>query len=363
MTTSSPSIAPSAPGPARLSRTERQWLLALGMTLGLIALFAGIAAIERSVSRGGGRATRFIWDASEASARFLAIAHTIVATAFLLTSKKVRRPGMALRLAGFTALGVAICFGFEQLGGIRAPIGGFLFYAYFIAHELRDEGYLSERNGDAGPPLAPTDARWLTWTPSLMAVIVLLAVGVAGAAFGGGARRLTALVADVAPAVRIGGGVLLLGALAGAAALLVRRTARAEGAPFSAHLSRRRPRIFVTVGLLAVLLLGAVATGKLYLVVALHVVWWAVFAYQGLTRAPAPAVRPRPLSWSWVRATPAGFAAFHAAVLLLVVGVAAAHALLAKNDPSWTVATVVAGRDAFPYWTLMHVSLSWLPRT
>jgi len=103
-------------------------------------------------------------------------------------------------------------------------------------------------------------------------------------------------------------------------------------------------------------------TGRLYLIVALHVVWWAIFSFDAIRRGPRPAAPARPLTWAWVRTTPLGFGVFHGAVLLVVVGVGAAHALLARNDPSWTLAALLSGREAFPYWTLAHVSLSWLPR-
>ncbi len=363
--------SPSAEGPsfartARLSRTERQWLVALAMTAALVALFALLGALERHSSANADRATRFVWNSSETPTRFLAVAHTIVATSFLVTSKKVRRRGTALGLLGCAAIGVLACLGFRALGGMGNAIAGFLFYAYFIAHELRDEGYLTARNGDQGPAApdgSPAAARWLDWTPSLLVVLLLIGVGAAGVASGGAARKLLRPFASIDPAVRIGGSlvVLLLSILAGY--LVLARAARIEGTTILGHLSRRRPRVFVTAGLLLVLLAGAVWTGRVYLIVAVHVVWWAVFAYDGLRRAPRPAVRPVPFTWAWARTTPMGFVAFHGAVMLAVVGVGAAHALLAQNDPSWRFAAILAGRDAFPYWTLMHVSLSWLPRT
>ena len=365
----SPSVGAALKTRARLARTERQWLIALAMTVALVGLFAALGALERRPAPDADRATRFVWNSSETPTRFLAVAHTIVATSFLVTSKRVRRRRTALQLLGCAAIGVAACLGFRALGGFDNPLAGALFYVYFIAHELRDESYLTGRNGDAGPvpaligPDKPKDsAHWLDWTPSLLVVLFLIGVGAAGVAVGGAARRLSAPFASLDPAVRIGGCglVLLLVILAGRAVL--RRAARIEGTTIAGHLSRRRPRVFVTAGLLLVLLGGAAWTGRVYLIVAIHVVWWAVFAYDGLRHAPRPASPPRPLSWAWMKTTPWGFVVFHGAVMLLVVGVGAAHALLAKNDSSWTLAALLSGRNAFPYWTLMHVSLSWLPR-
>lgn len=362
MTSATATGAPARPlGP--LTRTESQWLLSLAVTLGLVALFAGLGRLE---SASLDSSERFVRNASETVTRFLAVAHTIVATAFLATSRKVRRPRTALALAGCVALAVAVCLAFAHLGGLRAPAAGFLFYAYFVAHELRDEGWLTLRNGDAGPAApgaSPAAARTIALAPALVAVLVLVAVGAAGLAFGGAAGRLERQVAWVPAAYRTAGGAVVLAAALAGIALVLRRAARADGTTVVGHLLRRRSRAFVTAGLLVVLLAGVAWTGRLYLIVALHVVWWAVFSYDAIRRAPRPAAPPRPLTWAWVRTTPRGFAVFHAAVLLAVVGVGAAHALLARNDPSWTLAAALSGREAFPYWTLVHVSLSWLPRS
>lgn len=355
----------SSPARAGLSRTERQWLVALAITAALVGLFALFGMLERQGAGAADRATRFVWDASETPTRFLAVAHTLVATSFVLTSKKVRRRGTALGLLGLAAFGVLACLGLSALGGLHgehATIAGFLFYAYFIAHELRDESFLTRRNGDAGPAVAPAPARWLDATPALVVVLFLIAVGATGVAFGGAARRLAGPLASLDPTVRVVGSmcVLLLAVVAGRAVLA--HAARLEGTSILGHLARRRPRVSVTAGLLFVLLAGAALTGRVYLIVAVHVVWWAVFSYDGMRRAPRPATPARAFTWAWVRTTPRGFVVFHAAVMLAVVGVGAAHALLAQNDPSWGFARLLAGRDAFPYWTLMHVSLSWLPR-
>ncbi len=360
--TSASVAAPPRPRP-RLSRTEAQWLVALAVTLGLVGLFQAIGRLEPAALEAS---ERFVRNPSETATRFLAVAHTIVATAFLATSRKIRRPRTALALAGCAALAVAVCLVFERLGGLRAPAAGFLFYAYFVAHELRDEGWLTLRNGDAGPAVPPTPpgaARVVAWAPALVAVLVLVGAGAAGIAFGGAASKLEKYVAEVPSAHRTAGGAAVLAAAIVSIFLVLRAAARADGTTILGHVRRRRARVFVTTGLLVVFVASVAWTGRLYLIVALHVVWWAIFSFDAIRRAPRPAAPARPLTWAWVRTTPLGFTVFHGAVLLVVVGVGAAHALFARNDPSWTFAALLSSREAFPYWTLAHVSLSWLPRT
>ena len=71
---------------------------------------------------------------------------------------------------------------------------------------------------------------------------------------------------------------------------------------------------------------------------------------------------PAPLTWRWVRATPTGFRWLHLGLLAAVIVAAIVWAYGFRNDASLTAMDVVLSRDAFPYWTIMHVTVSWVPR-
>ena len=340
-----------------LSATERNWLLGLAIAVGLACLCWVVGSME-SVER----KAKLVWNASETSTRFLAIAHTVVATAFLLTSRRMRAPRGWLWLAGLTVAGVLACLAFSALGGMRAPVAGLLFYGYFLAHEVRDELFFYRVNGDVPADSSEAALRGL-WTAPIVVVAAAASFVFAWTAFGfGGPHQIADALASVAPAPRgaIGAAVLLA-----AVALLVvvaRRLSRLDPGGLLGFLRRHRPLFSVFAWLYAVLLVGIFLTGRMYAIVAIHVAIWYVFTIRQLAVRGAPSPRPRPLSWTWVRSTVAGFNAFHLGVLALVVAAAAVRAYAYKNGTEPQALAVLVSKESFPYWTLLHVTWSWVPR-
>ena len=347
--------------PGRWTVTERNWALALCLTVAFGGVLWLVAQWERQAVDLGSRGRYFVWNAAEASARFLAVAHTIVASAFLLTSKRVRSGRALAWLIALLVLSVAVCFGYAALSDASAQGAAVFFTAYFLAHDLRDENYFYEANGDAkraaGTPPRPARLATVVVTAAIvatLAVAVLLGVG--------GARRYMGSLAEVSLALRAG----LAAAVVVAVAIAVRAVARAEGVRdrtgWRAFLRGHRPLLLVCAGAYAALFVGLWLTGRFYVIVSLHIVLWWVWAGRNVARAPKPVPRPRPFTWTWVRRTPVGFHAFHAGVLALVVGAAALWAFGWHNDPSMTGLRMLAGKDVFYYWTLVHVTVSWMPR-
>src|SRR5262245_44223928 len=100
-----------------LTTTEKNVLWAAAGTLGLFAVFALVGWIERGVAPALDRTQRFVYEPMETVVRLLAVAHTIVATAFLVTSPKLRSARGAALFAGLAALAIPACLGFVALGG------------------------------------------------------------------------------------------------------------------------------------------------------------------------------------------------------------------------------------------------------
>jgi hypothetical protein len=63
-----------------------------------------------------------------------------------------------------------------------------------------------------------------------------------------------------------------------------------------------------------------------------------------------------------MRSTTAGFSALHLAVFLLVLGAGAVWAFAFRNSPETPVLASVLSKESFAYWTIVHVTLSWMPR-
>jgi hypothetical protein len=147
-----------------------------------------------------------------------------------------------------------------------------------------------------------------------------------------------------------------------AAARWHRRIDRTHAGGVRAFLRTHRPMLLVYGGILAVLALDIVVNRRAYAIVTLHVAAWYVFVLASYRRRPAPTPAPQPPTWRWVRSTPSGFNAFHLGVLALVIVGAVVWAYGFRNDAALTAMNVVFSREAFPYWTIMHITISWLPR-
>ncbi len=347
-----------APSPRPWTVTERNGAWALLGTVGLFAAFYVVGRAERAVDPGADRATRFVYEATETTTRLLAVAHTIVATVFLATSAKVRSARGASTLAGLALLSVALCLGFSALGGREGGVAMGLFAFYFLLHDLRDEAWFYGSNGDAPPDEARRAGRRLGGFV-LCVLLATLAVGVAV-----GLRRPTRLlgIAAWSDAARIAcAGAVALAAL-GVAHLCLRSFGGGRVAGVRDEARRHRPLVVALVGVYAVFFGGIALTGRFYALVAMHVVIWYVFTLRRLASAPRPADPPRPFTWRWMRSTVTGFNVLHLGIVGLLAAAGVVWAFAFHNDPALPGFRLLLARDAFPYWTLVHVTLSWMPR-
>jgi hypothetical protein len=277
--------------------TERNWLQALAIAAGCVLLFMAISSLEQ-IFGSSSREQRLVWNASETSTRFLAIAHTIVATLFLVTSRRMQARGSWLWLLGLLAAGGALCWCFTLMGGRDAPLAGVLFYGYFMAHELRDEVFFYKSNGDL-----PRDARSGQplrgmWAAPLLLLGVVLTVMVFLGSFGVGAGARYDEVFDALPLpVRFGIG----SAAVGGAVWLLLRTVRGWDRTFAGGwrglLRAHRPMFVVFTGTFLVLTVGAGLTGRIYGIIGVHVAIWYVFALRQIAKRARTGVAVRPLSW------------------------------------------------------------------
>src|SRR5262245_47004525 len=95
-------VATAAPTRRPWTTTERNWMWALAIVVGSGLLFGAVLAVEKSLGYSN-KHSRLVWDASETSMRFLALAHFLVALVFTLSSRRMKRPaswGVFLGLTG-----------------------------------------------------------------------------------------------------------------------------------------------------------------------------------------------------------------------------------------------------------------------
>lgn len=345
------------------TRTEKNWFQALGLVVGSTLLAALVLAAEKQWGHAE-RADRLVYNPVETAMRVFALPHFVIAILFMTTSRAMRAARSWAWFAGYTALGVALCWLFARAGGRSAALPNALFLTYFLVHEFRDQVFFYRVNGDA--PMGPDadgERRLLLMIP----VIGLLTIGgvfLTGAAFRiGGARRYTdAIFGGLPLEARWVLGALVIAGLIGLVHIWRRRVEASEPEGFLAFVRRNRPMFVVFGGILAVLVLDILITGRAYAIVTLHVATWFVFVSRGYDLRPAPDPMPKPLSWSWLRATGPGFRFLHNGLVLLVLGLAVWWAYGFDNDPSRRGLWTLLSKDAFPYWTIMHVTMSWTPK-
>ena len=123
-----------------------------------------------------------------------------------------------------------------------------------------------------------------------------------------------------------------------------------------------RPISAVFVGMLLVVLLDVLVSGRIHSIVTLHVTAWYVFVIHQFSRRPAPDPAPPRLRWKWIRTTRGGFEFLHIGLLVLVMVGAGVWAYGFGNSPSQAGLSVFLSRDAFPFWTIAHVTTSFTPR-
>ena len=345
----------------RLTLTERNWTLAVLFVGGLAALFGLVEALEIAAGRTD-RATRFVYDAFETSTRTFAIAHILVGTAFLLSSRTMERGSSRLWFGALAVAGIGLCWLFQAAGGRQAHVPAAIFYAYFFVHEFRDEAWFYRANGDAVGLDDEAARRDVLRLPAL-ALAILLCVFLVGGAWGiGGTRRYgDQLLGSWPQGARQALGAAFIAVTSVIVHLNVLGLRRRHGSVL-AFLRSHRPIVFVYVGTFFLIFVGAVFTGRLSLIVALHVAAWYVFATRRLKAAPQGAVAARPGTWRWMRTTQTGFQTLHLGLFAAVVGLAVVWAYVYGNDPSNRVLWVLVSRDAFPFWTILHVTLSFTPR-
>jgi len=344
-----------------ITDTERNWYYSALILTGSIILFGAVYAIEMNQGRWNDH-LRLVYQPSETVMRLFGVSHVLIATLYLLTSRRMRSLRSSLVLASTTALGVAVCFSFAGLGGISPRLASTAFFLYFIVHDFRDQVYFYFEHHDAPEQLnRDVVPRLLFWMPLCVVLTAFSLVALATAAGVPGTAEFHGMLASFPAGVSGGLGVLLLATAASLLRLQSLWRRSGEGA-LSGHLRRHRPIYTVFAGSLLLVLVGGFLTRHNHVIVILHVTAWYVFFLRRLRRNPPPSPPPRRLSWQWLRTTPAGFNVLHLGTLLVLVTAAAVWVYGFRSDPDLIPLWVTLDVKNFQYWTLMHVTMSFYSR-
>ncbi len=337
-----------------LGESEKNLWRAAMLVMALIFGFELIRLAEqRFLAMPAGLA--FVENAAETSTRYFTIPHVMVGFLFMITSTRSRTVRKRLWIAGLLVVGAALGFAYGDLlshGG--KLLGAAFLYSYFLVHELRDE--MNFYRMLDGAERIEDDRSFRRFGQEQIA---LLLIGVVFILWVSGTMRTTPVL--VIP------GVSHLGMIAMAAVFGLAWMA-AKVASYGRYAARRGTsipqvvrdhrqfiRLFATVFLLTIV--GAIVTDRLYPIILLHVSVWYVVTCRTLKQRP-PA-RLKIGTWPWMRGTLSGFRTLHIglAVACMIVGALAVYTTGPVDRVWWLISPA-----AFPYWTIMHISVSFVPR-
>jgi hypothetical protein len=350
-----PQIASGAEQPRVRTATERNWLYSLLLVVGSVAVFYGGYLLE--MDRGlWNREIRLVRDPSESAMRFTALSHFAVALLFMSTSRRMKKAKSWLWFAASLAAGIVLCLGYAQLGVVNPLVATTFFFTYFLVHDFRDQVMFYVANGDAGE-LSDRAGRMLGVAPLFLigAGVALVTVAAAFGAPGTGPALPT--FGNVGPQTRMMIGSTLFATLIVACGIFVKAWRNAFATPLREVLRRHRPILMVFGGSILVLAVSAIAGASGDAIILLHVCSWYVFTIHQLKKRK-PAVAPRFFTWNWIRSTMSGFNFVHIGSFIVFVILGAIWAYGFRNDTTMGAFAVTVGRVMFPYWTILHVSVS-----
>lgn len=341
-----------------LTVAERNFWIGAALTLGLVLLFQGVFYVEREVWKLTG-SQRLVENASEAAMRYFTIPHIIIGFLFSVSAPRNQSRERRRIIGGLLLLGAALCYLYYRLDGYRDPTVAILVYAYFLVHEMRDEAFFYSLLGES-PPVSDK-ARFGRLVYGLMAVTLggLAVVAWPAIAYGLIPRaQAIALNPAMAPVLRAAAAFAPLAVWMVAAQRFMHRFAVAEADGTVLGLLRRHAPLFrLFGGVMLMLGVAMILARRPYAIILLHVSVWYVFTCHMFTVRPA-AAPPRDW-WSWMRTTPAGFRVLHIGLalgLLLLGGVW----MYGLGGGTWLWTFLSA--ESFLYWTIMHITVSFVPR-
>jgi hypothetical protein len=313
---------------------------------------------------------------AETVMRYVTLPHYVIGFLFMVASARNRTIGRRAMIAGLLALSGLLCLGYALLGTtsssemisrkmIRFQLSDtgatylalFAIMLYFLVHELRDQAMFYVATNSSGViKNRPLFDRFVYWS-----------IGLAIATFATIAWSILVLGQPKQPQVLILPGLtgLLRSVIALAPAafcvlclgVLMRWYAYAAGQTVMEMVDQHGPLIRVFAGVFLWVNVGLALGMGAYLLILFHVVGWYVFTCHKLKegRQVSPAV-----DWlTWTRTSLSGFRALHIGLVLAFIALGAVWIhVFEGHGPLW----YVLAPGAFFYWTIAHITVSFLPR-
>jgi hypothetical protein len=357
--------------------TIHYWVLSYAWAVGVMAV-AGLVWIVEFFS--GVLGTPWsTHDTGQLGVRLMGYPHYTVAIYFLFTSQKIRSLRSMLSLGAFFILALGLCWLYSELGGNRNEITAISLGIFFVAHALRDEVFFYRQR--SGPAIGDDEythvfrmSIWLQFAGLAVAGAIIYPIYIYGFLWVRGHLQVSSFLDRVVFAGSVSQSLkmaaLALPMLLIAAGLVGAIHRRHPGG--IVHLLRSHwPLTVVLASTLAIVASSALLTpGIVMLVVLIHYTGWYIFAACKLAEQPPQASQG--ITWrtpnEWFKRTYTGFNAFHGGLIALFFGlILFNHYIL--GHARMTIAghtmenplSLLLDFRAFPYWTIIHVTLSFAP--
>lgn len=305
---------------------------------------------------------RFIPNPAEFASRIFGFSHYVVGMMFMMSSKKMRKAEGWAWLVVLLAVGVLISFIFYNFGGKANPVMVIFYFLFFMVHGYRDVVFFYKPSTD-DPDLERTRSRILGLIQaclllSLMYVLVPAYLYYRSLKPKTYAPELKAQIDALMPYLKVTlewSWLLLPICLVWLWRLFGKFPGGIRG-----FYRDNKPILLVllysSLLILVSLLLGAWIFNLLILS---HFVGWYFYASRRLATLPRQAT-PEDGLWNWFRGSVAGFQRLH-------LGMAALFLILMLSNYFFLPETVIMDKlfsaNAFYYWTVIHVTISFAPRS
>jgi hypothetical protein len=306
-------------------------------------------------------ARRFVPNPAEMASRIFGFSHYLVGLMFMMSSRKMRKLKGWLWFIGLLSVSVVISVFFYNFGGKANPVMVIFYFLFFMVHGYRDMVFFYKPSSD-DPALERTRSRILVLIQACL-LLALMYVLVPAYLFYRSLKpkayspELKSQIEALMPYLKVILGLswLLLPILL----LRLRRLLRRYPGGLPAFRAENKPilrvLLYSSLIILASPLLGPWVFSLLILS---HFVGWYFYASRQLSTIPKQS-GPGDGLWKWVRGSVAGFQWLHlgaAAVFFVVVFVN--YFFLGDRG----VVNTMFNANAFYYWTVIHVTISFAPR-
>ncbi|PWT83251.1 MAG: hypothetical protein C5B44_00880 [Acidobacteria bacterium] len=324
-----------------------------------ILCFTAVWLIEIYVLQ---KPSRFVPNPAEFTSRVFGFSHHLVGLTFLLTSKKMRKLEGWAWFVGLLAVSAMIAIFFYKFGGRLNPVMVILYFLFFMVHGYRDMVFFYKPVTEDAT-LERTRSRILALMQVCL-LIFLMNVLVPAYFFYRSLKprsyspELKAQIDALLPYLE---GVLTLSWLLLPICLLgIWRLLRQFPEGGRGFWKDNKPVLLVLLYTSLIILASPLLGAWIFnLLILSHFVGWYFFASRRLAGLPRQSAREDGL-WRWFRGSVTGFQRLHlgtAAIILVLIFIN--YVFLSGTG----IINTLFSANAFYYWTVIHVTISFAPRS